>query len=109
MLDVTSILLSFGLVVLLGYIVRANRHAKNQSLEPPLVSSPIPIIGHLVGFIYYGLEYFPLQSAKTTLPAFCMDMVFNKVYVIKTPRLASAVQRNHRSMSFDPLVTRTAK
>lgn len=38
-----------------------------------------------------------------------MDMLFNRVYVIKSPKLVSAVRRSHRTMSFDPLVTRTAK
>ncbi|KAJ5703958.1 hypothetical protein N7493_011096 [Penicillium malachiteum] len=36
-------------------------------------------------------------------------MVFNKVYIIKSPKLVSAVRRNHRTMSFEPLVTSTSK
>ena len=48
-------------------------------------------------------------SAKTPLPAFSLDMLFNKVYVIKSPELVSAVRRNHRSMSFEPVFTRTAE
>ncbi|OGE49293.1 hypothetical protein PENARI_c022G02742 [Penicillium arizonense] len=36
-------------------------------------------------------------------------MLFNKVYVIKSPELVSAVRRNHRSMSFEPVFTRTAE
>jgi hypothetical protein len=59
MLD-TTLILSVGLAVLLGYVV-FNRKDKHQPLEPPLISSSIPVIGHLVAFIYYGLEYFPSQ------------------------------------------------
>jgi hypothetical protein len=36
-------------------------------------------------------------------------MLFNKVYVIKSPELVSAVKRNHRSMSLEPLLNRTAQ
>ncbi|KAJ5776420.1 uncharacterized protein N7511_001431 [Penicillium nucicola] len=107
MLDVTSIL-SVGVALLLGYVM-VNRAGKHQPLEPPLISSSIPVIGHLAAFIYYGLEYFASQSAKTPLSAFSLDMLFNKVYVIKSPELVSAVRRNHRSMSFEPLFTRTAE
>jgi len=48
-------------------------------------------------------------SAKTLLPAFTMDMLFNKVYVIQSPKLVSAIRRSQRTMSFEPLVTSTAK
>lgn len=36
-------------------------------------------------------------------------MLLNKVYVITSPELVPAVKRAHRNMSFDPLITRTAK
>jgi hypothetical protein len=49
------------------------------------------------------------HSAKTPFPAFSMNIFFQKVYIIKSPDLVSAVRRSHRTMSFDPLVTRTAK
>lgn len=61
MLDINPIVVSFGLVVLFGYMLQRNRHIKHDPLEPPLISGPIPVIGHLAAFIYYGLEYFPLQ------------------------------------------------
>ncbi|KAJ5316817.1 hypothetical protein PENANT_c016G03031 [Penicillium antarcticum] len=107
MLDVTLII-SVGVALLLGYVL-VNRKNKHQPLEPPLISSSIPVIGHLAAFIYYGLEYFASQSAKIPLPAFSLDMLFNKVYVIKSPELVSAVRRNHRSMSLEPLLTRTSE
>lgn len=30
-------------------------------LEPPLIHSKVPVIGHLVAFIHYGIEYFSMQ------------------------------------------------
>ncbi|KAM5455773.1 putative cholesterol 7alpha-monooxygenase [Microsporum audouinii] len=109
MTDIIPVLVSLGLVSLLAYLLRASWNPKTQSPEPPSIPSQIPPIGHLAGFVYYGLEYFRLQSARTALPAFTMDMFFNKVYVIRSPRLVSAVRRSHRTLSFDPLVTRTAE
>lgn len=50
-----------------------------------------------------------INSAKNPLPAFTLDMLANKVYVVTSPELISAVRRSHRTMSFDPLVTRTVK
>ncbi|KAJ6035725.1 hypothetical protein N7540_000004 [Penicillium herquei] len=109
MLDITSILVLSGLGLMLSQILSSYTRIKHSSLEPPLISSTIPLIGHLIAFAYYGLEYFPMQSAKTRLPAFTMSVLVNKVYVIRSPKLVSAIRRHHRTMSFDPLVTRSAK
>lgn len=48
-------------------------------------------------------------SAKTTHPVFSIKILSHKVYIIKSPELVSAIQRSYRTMSFDPLITRTAK
>jgi len=61
MLDIPSILIVIGLVLLLGHLSRVQQRKRQTSLEPPLVSSTIPVVGHLIAFAYYGLEYFPLQ------------------------------------------------
>ncbi|KAI9375898.1 cytochrome P450 [Aspergillus egyptiacus] len=109
MLDLTLILASLGVILLLGYLLPSYRHVKHDSREPPLISSHIPALGHLVAFLYYGLRYFSQKSAATPLPAFSIDMLVNKVYVINAPELVTAIRRNHRTMSLDPLFIRTAQ
>ncbi|KAL2866099.1 cytochrome P450 [Aspergillus lucknowensis] len=101
-----TILASLGLVIVLGLVLRPSKH---DPREPPFLASRVPAIGHLIAFVVYGLRYFATQSAKTRVPAFSIDMLFNKVYVINSPKLVAAIRRNHRTMSLDPLFTRTAQ
>jgi hypothetical protein len=44
------------------------------------------------------------DSGKIKPPAFTLDFLFMKIYVINTAKLVSAVQRNHRTISFDPFL-----
>lgn len=49
------------IIFLLALLLRLNTQRTTKYLEPPLISSAVPVIGHLIAFAYYGLEYFPLQ------------------------------------------------
>jgi hypothetical protein len=48
-----------------------------------------------------------LMSRRGTkpLPAFIVDIIFAKYYLITTGKLLAAVQRNNKSISFEPLLT----
>jgi hypothetical protein len=41
-------------------------------------------------------------------PVYTMDLLINKTYIINSPSLVAAVQRNHRIVSFDPFLTGAA-
>lgn len=43
------------------------------------------------------------------MPAFTLDLLFTKVYVINSAGLLPAIQRNSKTISFDPLLTNAAK
>lgn len=59
MLD-TSQLLILGAVAALGYVVYHG--SRRDPREPPLVPSKIPLIGHLLGQVRYGVEYWTMQA-----------------------------------------------
>ncbi|KAJ5709762.1 hypothetical protein N7493_010053 [Penicillium malachiteum] len=54
------------------------------------------------------LPYYSLLFTKTPLPAFTVDLLAQKTYVITTSDLAAAVQRNSKTISFDPLLVAAA-
>ncbi|KAJ5115091.1 cytochrome P450 [Penicillium alfredii] len=114
MLEISQLLvLSF--FVALGYGVYHG--CQGDPREPPAVSSEIPVIGHLLGMLRYGFEYFGLQTADQTdskkhpnYPIFSLNMLFSKAYVITSPALLQAAQRNNKFLSFDPfLMTSTER
>ncbi|RAK95226.1 cytochrome P450 [Aspergillus ibericus CBS 121593] len=104
MLDVSRLLL-LGLVAGLLYVL--HRRQSRDPREPPLVSSRIPLIGHLVGLLWHGLPYFDMVTAKHPHPICTLDLVFSKSYLVTSPPLVQAVQRNRKSLSFDPFVSMT--
>lgn len=59
MLEASQLLL-LGAVAVLGYVVY--HKARRDPREPPLVSSRVPIIGHLLGQAIYGNEYWSMQA-----------------------------------------------
>ncbi|KAB8251166.1 cytochrome P450 [Aspergillus flavus] len=109
MSDILSIIGLTLLVAFLTSVVFFVQRRKLDPREPPLASSAIPLVGHLASFLYYGLEYFAIASRKNRLPAFTMDMLYTKVYIIASPELVSAVRRSRNAMSFGPLFANVAE
>lgn len=58
---------------------------------------------HVVRLISIGSS-----SSKHPLPAFALDLLYTKIYVISSASLVSAVQRNHKTISIDPFLTAEA-
>ncbi|KAE8419648.1 cytochrome P450 [Aspergillus pseudocaelatus] len=109
MSDIPSVIGFTLLVALLASIFVFVQRRKLDPREPPAVSSAIPLVGHLVSFLYYGLEYFAIMSRKNRLPAFTMDMLYTKVCIIASPELVSAVRRSRNTMSLGPLFANVAE
>ncbi|KAJ5875512.1 uncharacterized protein N7473_012859 [Penicillium subrubescens] len=107
MIDITQLLI-LGVVVALGYFVfNGSRH---DPREPPLVISGIPILGHIFGILWYGVDHWGNQAKKHPgQPIISLDMFFTKFYVITSPDLMQAVQRNAKTLSFEPLLFFSAK
>lgn len=59
MLDTTQLLI-LAVVAAAGYLVYHG--SMRDPREPPMVSSKIPIIGHLLGMMWYGLGYWNMQA-----------------------------------------------
>ncbi|RHZ56263.1 cytochrome P450 [Aspergillus thermomutatus] len=103
---------SLSLVVVTLIIIAGSAlflRIRHDPREPPVVHNGIPFIGHMIGFVRHGVDYYALQSAKHGLEAFTMDVLFTKIYVITTPNLVIAARRHHRNMSFEPAITGGAR
>lgn len=84
------------------------RHAFRVNIapgEPVLLSSRVPLLGHLLGMLASGSGYYMSLFRKTghELQAATLSIFGHKVYVIFSPSLAQAALRN-RDLSFEPFV-----
>ncbi|RHZ56949.1 hypothetical protein CDV55_104934 [Aspergillus turcosus] len=97
------------LIIIAGSALILILRIRHDPREPPVVHNGIPFIGHMIGFLRHGIDYYALQSAKHGLEAFTMDVLFIKIYVITSPNLVIAARRHHRTMSFEPAITDAAR
>lgn len=56
----TTQFLTLGFAFTLGYVVYKDR--KGDPREPPVVTSAIPLVGHLLGLICSGFGYFTMLA-----------------------------------------------
>ncbi|KAM0354331.1 hypothetical protein ACHAPU_001375 [Fusarium lateritium] len=70
--------------------------------EPPYIKEQVPYFSHIYGLLKHGLRYFDLVSAQQPHPIFTIDMSGQKNYIVTSPELVQAVQRNTTSLSFSP-------
>ena len=95
--------------------------------EPPLVDQSIPYIGHIIGLLRHGTRYYQIiryiisaidtffaehicfVSANCNLPIYTLKMLNMKVYVVTSPTLVNAVNRNSKKLAFNPFVAKLGK
>lgn len=73
--------------------------------EPPAIHQKVPHIGHIIGLLQHGLQYFEILSAKHPLPIFTLQTLGRKTYVVNSPDLIAAVQKNAKTLTFNPFVS----
>ncbi|KAH6856479.1 cytochrome P450 [Chaetomium sp. MPI-CAGE-AT-0009] len=72
--------------------------------EPPVVKPGIPLVGHIVGLVRHGVDYFGVlrKSQPKSVAAATLPMLNGKVYVLwDTPMIQSAMR--HKNLTFDVL------
>lgn len=96
---------------------------KMDPREPPLVPSSIPYVGHAVGMFKHQFAYLPMlryvticlhplpsdldYSGRNPLPAFTMNILSSKVYVVTHPALVQAAYRA-KTLVFEPFIIEAA-
>ncbi|KAL8690205.1 MAG: hypothetical protein Q9218_004299 [Villophora microphyllina] len=78
---------------------------KYNPKEPPVVHPKIPFVGHLVGLLSFGLRYFEVLSTKYPIPIFTLQTFGRRIYVVNSPDLISAVQKDAKNLTFGPFVS----
>jgi len=76
---------------------------KHDPQEPPYISPTIPYIGHLIGLLMKRYEYYVDLSNKYKLPIYRLaipGLPGGRVYIINSPALVLAVQRQPKKLSF---------
>ncbi|KAL9609259.1 MAG: hypothetical protein Q9167_005960 [Letrouitia subvulpina] len=90
---VTTVCLVFTIALLLS--VNYFLGPKYDPREPPVIHQKVPYVGHVIGLLH----------AKHPLPAFTLQTLSKRTYVVNSPDLISAVQKNPKILSFNPFIS----
>ncbi|KAK7917930.1 hypothetical protein PG985_009804 [Apiospora marii] len=71
--------------------------------EPPLASSSLPVVGHMVGMMKSKFNYYVDLSKQTDAPIFTLTLPGQKMYVVTKPEVIQKVQKLHRVLAFPPI------
>ena len=89
-------------VLVILFVIHQHAGRMLDPQEPPLVRSPIPYVGHVIGMILYGGRYTKRIACKHC-PIFTMPMPGTRMYIVTDPALAATAQKT-KSLSFNPII-----
>ena len=81
---------------------------QHDAREPPLLRPTVPLIGHVLNLMRYSVSYYTrLRQKHPNLDIYTLNLYSIEVYVVNTLALTSAVQRQAKVITFDPLLEQT--
>ncbi|KAL8997833.1 MAG: hypothetical protein Q9169_003006 [Polycauliona sp. 2 TL-2023] len=103
LLSLSAAALTFATLVFVAFKFRV-AHPKVLR-TPPIIQQTIPYVGHLVGILRHGFEYFEHLGVKHKYPIFTLQILGKDVHVINSPDLILAVQKVPRVYDFSVFAT----
>ncbi|KAK8867697.1 cytochrome P450 [Apiospora arundinis] len=96
-----AVLVGIACVVFVAYGVDRLYAFLDDPREPCRISPKIPIIGHVLGFMYYGFDYIDILSQQTDEEVWSIGVLGFKMYITHVIRLTNIIQKT-RTLSTRP-------
>lgn len=101
-LVVASILL---IIAVLQYLITVQRDAK----EPPYLYPKVPMVGHLIGMMTQGADYFQKLESRYHQSIYTLPILKGRMYLVTSPEWAQAIHKSYKSVHFNTLVAQAMK
>ncbi|KAI5468182.1 cytochrome p450 monooxygenase [Mariannaea sp. PMI_226] len=95
-------------VVILAYSIEFLFIWFDDPREPRRIAPRIPIIGHLIGFLQDGFDYYNFTSKSTNAEIYTIGILNFKLYITHATRLTHLAQKS-KTLSFAPLIENGTK
>ena len=82
---------------------------RRDSREPPYLFPKIPIVGHLVGMMTQGSDYFHKLESRHRQSLYTLPILKGRMYLATSPEWAQAIHKSHKSIQFNTLVAQAMK
>ncbi|KAM0325158.1 hypothetical protein ACHAQA_007697 [Verticillium albo-atrum] len=76
--------------------------------EPPRLQSRVPLIGHLIGLLQNGMQYYGITSRQTDMELYTLGIGPLKIYICNGLHLIPSIQKS-KGLSFRPFLKTSAK
>ncbi|KAG8624056.1 hypothetical protein KVT40_009032 [Elsinoe batatas] len=98
--------ITFGIIglAIFAYTLQWIISTFDDAREPQRVNSSIPLFGHLLGMLRDGPDYYSTASKATNADIFTLHVLGTKLYISKTHRLTTAIQKSSKTLSFKPFI-----
>lgn len=83
-------------------------HYTQDSREPRPLETLIPFVSPVIGMSRKKTGYYVMLRDKHNLPIYTLRLPGSRIYVVNSPALISAVQRQHKVLAFMPLVAKAS-
>ncbi|ORY01725.1 cytochrome P450 [Clohesyomyces aquaticus] len=71
--------------------------------EPPLITASVPFLGPILGIMKRGNKYYGDLRDRYRLPIYTLRMPGARIYVVNSPKLFTAIQRQHKILPHAPI------
>ncbi|KAH8660631.1 cytochrome P450 [Xylariales sp. PMI_506] len=96
--------LGLTVVIILAYGVDYIFSRFDDPQEPRRVGSTLPVIGHLIGILRHGFDYYSITSKRTDDEIYTIGILNYKIYITQTARVSHLIQRASKTLSFSPFL-----
>ncbi|KAF1966571.1 cytochrome P450 [Bimuria novae-zelandiae CBS 107.79] len=98
------ILVAFAIAFLSAALLERWLRAHPDPREPPVLHPRVPFIGHIIGLLTEGANYYKITSTRSRHPIYALPMLSSQTYVVTSPHLANYIQRASSTLLFEPII-----
>ncbi|KAL4912844.1 cytochrome P450 [Aspergillus aurantiobrunneus] len=100
--------LALAVVTVLAYCLECLSRALDDPREPPRLTPRVPIIGHALGFLRRGFDYYMLTNQAANTGIYTLGCLTSKVYIAHDPRVANLIAKSE-AISLRPFLRHSGK
>ena len=108
-LRVSNIVVALGIIGVLLLVFEHYFTVQKDAYEPPYLHPKIPVIGHLIGLIRQGADYYSHLEGRYHRSIYTLPILKGRMYMVTSPEWAQAVHRSHKTLYFNTLIAQAMR
>lgn len=98
-----------GIITVLAFVLARLVSVQKDPREPPFLPAKIPLVGHLLGIIRHGADYYQTLQARYHQDIYTLSIFKGRLYMVSSPEWSSAIQKSYKTLHFNTLIAQAMK